>query len=85
MTLTEKNINNSPWLTIKEACDYVKCGRTKMMQIINSGNLKYYRLDKNRNQSGLRILKRDLNRYMLFDKKVRLSKHEKQLLTVLSK
>lgn len=75
--------DSTPWLTIKEACKYLKCGRTKIQQLITDGDLKSYRLDKKR-RSIIRILKRDINQYMLFNKKIRLSKSEKELLTIIS-
>lgn len=75
--------NSSPWLTIKEACNYLKCGSTKIRQLIECGELPSYRLDKNK-RSVIRILKRDINHYMLFQKKVRLSNYEKELLNQVS-
>lgn len=77
------HFNSSPWLTVKEACKYLKCGRTKIQQLITSGELKSYRIDKNR-RSIIRILKRDINHYMIFQKKVRLSNYEKELLNKVS-
>lgn len=83
MSLIKINEHNSPWLTIKEACDYLKCGRTKIHQLLNRGDLKFYRLDKKCN-STIRILKRDINQYMIFQKKVRLLNYEKELLNKVS-
>lgn len=83
MLFNENNVHNSPWLTVKEACEYLKCGRTKFQQLITTGALKSYRLDKKR-RSIIRILKRDINHYMLFNKKVRLSNYEKELLNKVS-
>lgn len=77
------NNNYSPWLSIKEACNYLKCGRTKMTQMLHTGKIKYYRLTNNK-KSSIRILKSDLNKYMIYGTRIRLNKSEKEFLKSIS-
>lgn len=35
----------SPWYTVKEACDYLRCGQSHLYQLMKTGKLKYKRLN----------------------------------------
>ena len=77
--IARKINKNATWLTVVEACKYLKCGKTKLYQLVSSGELKSYRLDKSK-RSSIRLLKYDINRYMLYHKKIRLTENEKNIL-----
>ena len=34
----------SPWFTVKEACEYLRCGQSHVYQLMKAGKLKYTRL-----------------------------------------
>ncbi len=81
--MINKNMS-SPWLTVIEACQYIKCGRTKLLELIHSGKIPYRRID-NAKKSKIRLLKHDLNKYLLYHGKIRLTIEEKEILKEISK
>lgn len=42
----EQKRNRSPWYKLKESAEYMRCGVTKVRELIDSGLLKSYRLDQ---------------------------------------
>jgi len=34
----------TPWYSVKEACEYLRCGQSHLYQIMKAGKLKYTRL-----------------------------------------
>lgn len=81
------NVNNSSnnvsWLTVSEAAIYIKCGKTKINELLSRGLIPYYRLDKTKRSKRL-ILKHDLNKYLLSLNKIRLTENEKYLLNIIN-
>jgi excisionase family DNA binding protein len=59
------------WLTTKEACDYLKIGRSTLMDLKNRGMVKTYAIFKGRGRARpiLRWLESDLDTLLLGQKR----------------
>lgn len=54
----EQKRSRSPWYKLKESAEYMRCGVTKVRELIDSGLLKSYRLDQKLEKSTILIHKR---------------------------
>jgi len=51
----------SPWYTKAEACEYLRCGKSHLHQIMNAGKLKYTRVSDGKTKGKVLFQKRWLN------------------------
>ncbi len=44
---------HSPWYSVKEACDYLRCRQSHLYQLMKAGKLKYTRLSDGKTKGKL--------------------------------
>ena len=78
------HINNkrdrSPWYTLKEAAEYMRCGVTKIRSLIEECRLKSHRLDPTIDKSTILIHRKDMDALLLFERCRGLLPRERNLL-----
>jgi len=78
------NLNNrrdrSPWYTLKEAAEYMRCGVTKIRSLIEECRLKSHRIDPRLDKSTIVIHRKDMDALLLFERCRGLLPREQKLL-----
>lgn len=69
---------DSPWLDISAASAFVGCGKTKMRELVDEGSIPAANIGLDGCRRSLRIHRRDLDRWMKFGSKRRLTKSERE-------
>jgi len=72
--------DRSPWYKLKEAAPYMRCGVTKVRELIDAGLLKSYRLDQKVEKSTILIHKKDMDALILCGRSKGLQPREQKLL-----
>lgn len=57
-------VNSSPYLTTKEAADYIKASKRTIERMIKNNQIKYYPINQEKNRSKYLIKKKDLDAYL---------------------
>ena len=69
----------SPWYTLKEAGEYMRCGITTVRRLIDECRLKSYRLDQRVEKSTILIHKKDMDALILCGRSMGLQLREQKL------
>jgi len=72
--------DRSPWHTLKEAAEYMRCGPSKVRKLIEDGRLKSHRLDPRVDKSTILIHRKDMDSLLLFERCRKILPHERKLL-----
>jgi len=75
-----RNKDRSPWYTLKEAAEYMRCGVTKVRSLIEESRLKSHRLDPTLDKSSILIHRKDMDALLLFERCRGLLPREQKLL-----
>ncbi len=76
----DQNKDRSPWYTLKESAEYMRCGVTKVRSLIDACQLRSHRLDHTNEKSTVLVHRKDMDALLLFERCRGLLPREQKLL-----
>jgi excisionase family DNA binding protein len=71
--------SRSPWFTLKEAGEYLRCGVTTVRRLIDEGQLRSHRLDQRVEKSTILLHRKDMDALVLCGRSRGLQPREQKL------